>query len=68
MSGAQAPAEAVQRLDSLHEFERAPVTEDKLEPGSYFAGLFAGEHVAATAVYFVSGVVFMSENEKRRAG
>jgi cytosine permease len=58
MSGAQAPAEAVQRLDSLYEFERAPVTEDKLEPGSYFAGLFAGEHVAATE--FVIGALLVS--------
>jgi NCS1 family nucleobase:cation symporter-1 len=48
----------VQRLDRLYEFERAPVTEDKLEPGSYFAGLFAGEHVAATE--FVIGALLVS--------
>jgi cytosine permease len=58
MSSAQAPGEAVQRLDSLYEFERAPVTPDKLEPGSYFAGLFAGEHVAATE--FVIGALLVS--------
>jgi cytosine permease len=58
MSSVQAPAEAVQRLDSLYEFERAPVTEDRLEPGSYFAGLFAGEHVAATE--FVIGALLVS--------
>ena len=63
MSSAQAPAEAVQRLDSLYEFERAPVTEDKLEPGSYFAGLFAGEHVAATE--FVIGALLVSFGAQR---
>ena len=55
-----------QKLDALYEFERAPVTEDRLQPPSYCAGLFAGEHVAATLVYFVSGVVWMRESEKRR--
>jgi NCS1 family nucleobase:cation symporter-1 len=58
MSSAPAPAEVVQRLDRLYEFERAPVSEDKLEPGSYFAGLFAGEHVAATE--FVIGALLVS--------
>jgi NCS1 family nucleobase:cation symporter-1 len=59
MAVAQAPAgDAVGRLDSLYEFERAPVTRDKLEPGSYFAGLFAGEHVAATE--FVIGALLVS--------
>lgn len=35
-------------MDKLYEFEREPVTEDKLQPGRYFAGLFAGEHIAGT--------------------
>jgi NCS1 family nucleobase:cation symporter-1 len=48
----------VERLDGLYEFERAPVTEDRLEPPSYFAGLFAGEHVAATE--FVIGALLVS--------
>jgi cytosine permease len=48
----------VKRLDGLYEFERAPVTEDKLQPGSYFAGLFAGEHVAATE--FVIGALLVN--------
>jgi cytosine permease len=55
---ADAGSDVVQRLDSLYEFERAPVTPDKLEPGSYFAGLFAGEHVAATE--FVIGALLVS--------
>jgi cytosine permease len=58
MSSTHVPGDAVQRLDSLYEFERAPVTRDKLEPGSYFAGLFAGEHVAATE--FVIGALLVS--------
>ncbi len=35
-------------MDKLYEFEREPVTEDKLQPARYFAGLFAGEHIAGT--------------------
>ena len=58
MSPVDAGSEAVKRLDSLYEFERAPVTEDRLQPGSYFAGLFSGEHVAATE--FVIGALFVS--------
>lgn len=46
-----------QRLDKLNEFERQPVTPDKLHGGRYFAGLFAGEHVAATE--FVIGALFV---------
>jgi NCS1 family nucleobase:cation symporter-1 len=52
------PGDAVGRLDSLYEFERAPVTPDRFEPGSYFAGLFSGEHVAATE--FVIGALLVS--------
>lgn len=55
---ADAGSDVVHRLDSLYEFERAPVTPDKQEPGSYFAGLFAGEHVAATE--FVIGALLVS--------
>lgn len=48
---------AVKALDALYEFEREPVTEEKLQPGKYFAGLFAGEHVAGTE--FVIGAMFV---------
>ncbi len=58
MSSTAATGDAVERLDSLYEFERAPVTPDRLQPGSYFAGLFAGEHVAATE--FVIGALLVS--------
>lgn len=46
-----------ERMDKLYEFEREPVTPDKLKPGRYFAGLLAGEHVAATE--FVIGAFFV---------
>ncbi len=45
-----------ERLDSLYEFEREPVTPDKLHDGRYFAAMFAGEHVAGTE--FVIGALF----------
>lgn len=45
------------RLDQLYEFDREPVSLDKLQSGSKFAGLFAGEHVAATE--FVIGAFFV---------
>jgi purine-cytosine permease-like protein len=45
------------RMDQLNEFDREPVAADKLKSGSQFAGLFAGEHVAATE--FVIGAFFV---------
>lgn len=44
-------------MDQLYEFDREPVTPDKLQSGGKFAGLFAGEHVAATE--FVIGAFFV---------
>ncbi len=44
-------------MDRLYEFDREPVAEGKLQSGSRFAGLFAGEHVAATE--FVIGAFFV---------
>lgn len=49
----------IERLDKLNEFERQPVTSDKLQSGRHFAGIFAGEHVAATE--FVIGALFVSK-------
>jgi len=46
-----------ERLDALYEFDREPVTEDKLQSGWKFAALFAGEHVAGTE--FVIGAMFV---------
>lgn len=44
-------------MDRLYEFDREPVKPDKLQSGGKFAGLFAGEHVAATE--FVIGAFFV---------
>jgi len=49
----------IARLDKLNEFERQPVSADKLQSGRHFAGVFAGEHVAATE--FVIGALFVSK-------
>ncbi len=45
------------RLDALYEFDREPVSPDKLQSPGKFMGLFAGEHVAATE--FVIGAFFV---------
>ncbi len=45
------------RLDKLYEFDREPVSPDKLQSAGKFMGLFAGEHVAATE--FVIGAFFV---------
>jgi purine-cytosine permease-like protein len=52
-----AQAKLAKRLDKLYEFEREPITPDKLHSGRYFAGMYAGEHVAATE--FVIGALFV---------
>lgn len=48
----------IKRLDSLYEFDREPVSENKLCGKAYFAGAYAGEHVAATE--FVIGALFVT--------
>jgi len=53
----QGLSQITSRMDKLYEFDREPVTSDKLQKGSRFAGLFAGEHVAATE--FVIGAFFV---------
>ena len=59
MSTAPQTMETVaERLDKLYEFERAPVTPDRLHSGRYFAAMFAGEHVAGTE--FVIGAMFVA--------
>ncbi|MEZ5397296.1 MAG: hypothetical protein R2724_31590, partial [Bryobacterales bacterium] len=49
--------ELASKMDQLYEFDREPVSNDKLQSGPKFAGLFAGEHVAATE--FVIGAFFV---------
>jgi NCS1 family nucleobase:cation symporter-1 len=48
---------AQQNFDHLNE-EQLPVPKSKLHGGKYFAGLYAGEHVAATE--FVIGATFVT--------
>jgi len=48
----------IEMLDKTYEFDREPISEDKLHGGWHFAGLFAGEHIAATE--FVIGALFVS--------
>jgi len=45
------------RMDRLYEFDREPVIPEKFQSGGNFAGLFAGEHIAATE--FVIGAFFV---------
>lgn len=47
-----------ERLDGLYEFDREPVTKDKLQGAGNFIGLYAGEHVAGTE--FVIGPLFVA--------
>ena len=49
--------ELAAKMDQLYEFDREPVSAEKLQSGAKFAGLFAGEHVAATE--FVIGAFFV---------
>ncbi len=47
-----------QKLDSLYEFDREPVTKNKLQGIGNFLGMYAGEHVAGTE--FVIGILFVA--------
>ena len=47
-----------ERLDAINEFDREPVSEDRLQGASNFVGLYAGEHVAGTE--FVIGPLFVA--------
>ncbi len=47
----------VSEMDSLYEYDREPVIPAQFKPGSQFAGLLAGEHVAGTE--FVIGAFFV---------
>jgi purine-cytosine permease-like protein len=50
-------ASIASQMDRLYEFDREPVSPDEFQSGGKFAGLFAGEHVAATE--FVIGAFFV---------
>jgi len=42
------PQTLVERLDALYEFDREPVSDNKLHGGKSFIAMFASEHVAGT--------------------
>ncbi len=46
------------KLDKLYEFDREPVTRNKLQRIGNFLGIYAGEHVAGTE--FVIGILFVA--------
>jgi purine-cytosine permease-like protein len=48
----------VDRLDHLYEFDREPVTADKLQGAGNFIGVYSGEHIAGTE--FVIGPLFVA--------
>lgn len=50
-------ASLTERLDSLYEFDREPVKEQRLQGIGNFIGMYAGEHVAGTE--FVIGPLFV---------
>lgn len=58
MSNTQSPHHLTEKLDELYEFDREPVTANKLCSAGYFAASYAGEHIAATE--FVIGALFVS--------
>lgn len=47
-----------ERLDAINEFDREPVSEERLQGPGSFVGLYAGEHVAGTE--FVIGPLFVA--------
>ncbi|MAT68602.1 MAG: hypothetical protein CMJ58_03685 [Planctomycetaceae bacterium] len=52
-----APETLVERLDALYEYEREPVTADKLHGWRTFIAMFSSEHIAGTE--FVLGVLLV---------
>ena len=48
----------IKKLDSLYEFDREKVTDNKLQGISNFLGLYGSEHVAGTE--FVIGILFVA--------
>ncbi len=53
----QTESTTIAAMDKLYEFDREPVSDDRLQPGRYFAGAYAGEHTAGTE--FVIGASFV---------
>lgn len=58
MTGSSRKSALAARLDAINEFDREPVSEDRLRGPGGFIGLYAGEHVAGTE--FVIGPLFVA--------
>jgi purine-cytosine permease-like protein len=52
------PSAITKRLDALYEFDREPVSQNKLQGAGNFIGMYAGEHVAGTE--FIIGPLFVA--------
>jgi cytosine permease len=57
MTESVATSSLTDRLDSLYEFDKEPVSQSKLSGWSNFIGLYAGEHIAGTE--FIIGPLFV---------
>lgn len=55
---AEQPSTLIDRLDALYEYDREPVTEDKLHGWRTFIAMFASEHIAGTE--FVLGALLVA--------
>src|SRR5206468_5462213 len=58
------PQSLADRLDAINEFDRKPVTPDRLQGPGSFIGLYAGEHLAGTE--FVIGPLFVAHGVAAR--
>src|SRR5437764_15249403 len=58
------PQSLADRLDAINEFDREPVTPDRLQGPGSFIGLYAGEHLAGTE--FVIGPLFVAHGVAAR--
>ena len=52
------PSSLIERLDALYEYDREPVTEDKLHGWWTYIAMFSSEHIAGTE--FVLGTLLVS--------
>jgi hypothetical protein len=53
------PSAITKRLDALYEFDREPVSQNKLQGAGNFIGVYAGEHIAGTE--FIIGPLFVAD-------
>src|SRR5690606_30086538 len=54
----------IERLNSVNEYEREPIPQNKLKSWKSFVGMYAGEHTAGTE--FVIGPLFVAHGVSAR--